>query len=218
MTYCSLAEHIFFSSIHACVCFNRKKGSITSDQNIDTMGSTNPQLRRPMSYTSLTILCSLITTSSCLSLSAPKSQFYRNISRSSFSSKPKRFPTRSLQLHSNSWDSSKIHFILRSNPIHVSIENTDSCCSDDHRRHSSSSALKALSSPGDDQPRKDKNKLKVSLAVATLAISSILLVLKSGPGSWRYYLAGGICAAISHGITTPVDVIKVSSANFSQQL
>jgi hypothetical protein len=73
--------------------------------------------------------------------------------------------------------------------------------------------LKALSSPGDDQPRKDKNKLKVSLAVSTLAISSILLVLKSGPGSWRYYLAGGICAAISHGITTPVDVIKVSSAN-----
>jgi len=25
---------------------------------------------------------------------------------------------------------------------------------------------------------------------------------------WRYFLAGGICAATSHGITTPIDVIK----------
>eukprot|EP01036_Dinobryon_divergens_P061155 gene61155-81527_t len=25
---------------------------------------------------------------------------------------------------------------------------------------------------------------------------------------WRYFLAGGICAACSHGITTPIDVIK----------
>ena len=25
---------------------------------------------------------------------------------------------------------------------------------------------------------------------------------------WRYFLAGGICAACSHGITTPIDVVK----------
>ena len=25
---------------------------------------------------------------------------------------------------------------------------------------------------------------------------------------WRYFLAGGICAATSHGITTPIDVVK----------
>ena len=25
---------------------------------------------------------------------------------------------------------------------------------------------------------------------------------------WRYFAAGGICAATSHGITTPIDVVK----------
>ena len=25
---------------------------------------------------------------------------------------------------------------------------------------------------------------------------------------WRYFVAGGICAATSHGITTPIDVVK----------
>jgi hypothetical protein len=25
---------------------------------------------------------------------------------------------------------------------------------------------------------------------------------------WRYFLAGGLCAATSHGITTPIDVVK----------
>ena len=25
---------------------------------------------------------------------------------------------------------------------------------------------------------------------------------------WRFFLAGGICAATSHGITTPIDVVK----------
>ena len=35
------------------------------------------------------------------------------------------------------------------------------------------------------------------------------LVLKlAGAGSWRYFLAGGICAAISHAFTTPIDVVK----------
>jgi hypothetical protein len=27
---------------------------------------------------------------------------------------------------------------------------------------------------------------------------------------FRFFIAGGVCAAISHGITTPLDVIKVS--------
>ena len=29
------------------------------------------------------------------------------------------------------------------------------------------------------------------------------MVSLSGPGAWRYYLAGGICASTSHTVTTP---------------
>jgi len=41
------------------------------------------------------------------------------------------------------------------------------------------------------------------------AVSAFLaIVLKSSPGSWRFFLAGGLCAAISHTIPTPIDVVK----------
>lgn len=44
------------------------------------------------------------------------------------------------------------------------------------------------------------------------AISSLVgLLAVSGTGCWRYFLAGGICAAVSHTIPTPVDVVKVSA-------
>ena len=46
--------------------------------------------------------------------------------------------------------------------------------------------------------------LFVSLAVGTV-------LSHSPPGCWRYYLAGGICASTSHAITTPIDVVKVST-------
>lgn len=36
-------------------------------------------------------------------------------------------------------------------------------------------------------------------------------VMMSSPGSWRYFLAGGLCAASSHAIPTPIDVVKVST-------
>jgi hypothetical protein len=36
-------------------------------------------------------------------------------------------------------------------------------------------------------------------------------VTNSSPGSWRYFLSGGLCAASSHAIPTPIDVIKVGS-------
>lgn len=75
-------------------------------------------------------------------------------------------------------------------------------------------SLLALPSSTRNQTRKENNILKVSLAATALFSSCAALVVKSGPGSWRYYLAGGICAAISHGITTPVDVIKVSIYNW----
>jgi hypothetical protein len=55
--------------------------------------------------------------------------------------------------------------------------------------------------------RTDKISL-IRMAVATaLAFAGLLSV--AGPGSWRYFAAGGICAATSHAITTPIDVVKV---------
>ncbi len=57
--------------------------------------------------------------------------------------------------------------------------------------------------------KKRTNRMKVSATVSVMFTSLLLLIYLSGPGQWRYYLAGGICAAISHAITTPVDVIKV---------
>lgn len=36
-----------------------------------------------------------------------------------------------------------------------------------------------------------------------------LLLMWSGPGAWRFFLAGGLCAAASHAIPTPIDVVKV---------
>jgi solute carrier family 25 phosphate transporter 3 len=52
------------------------------------------------------------------------------------------------------------------------------------------------------------NRIKVSIATLSVFTAFFLLVVLSGPGQWRYYLAGGICAAVSHAVTTPVDVIK----------
>jgi solute carrier family 25 (mitochondrial phosphate transporter), member 3 len=45
-----------------------------------------------------------------------------------------------------------------------------------------------------------------SAAASGGAAQSALLALKSL--DYRYFVAGGTCAAISHGITTPIDVIK----------
>ena len=42
------------------------------------------------------------------------------------------------------------------------------------------------------------------------------LIMASAPGSWRYFLAGGLCAATSHAIPTPIDVIKVGMAIFCE--
>jgi len=52
------------------------------------------------------------------------------------------------------------------------------------------------------------NKRNALLTVAATLMASTLLMVSSRAGAWRYYLAGGICAAVSHSFTTPVDVIK----------
>ena len=53
----------------------------------------------------------------------------------------------------------------------------------------------------------DKIQLAATVAVMIMAFGGLIHI--SGPGMWRYYLAGGICAATSHAITTPIDVVKV---------
>jgi len=46
-----------------------------------------------------------------------------------------------------------------------------------------------------------------SSAMGDLLADSQINALGSGPDP-RYFLAGGLCASISHGITTPIDVVK----------
>eukprot|EP00980_Cylindrotheca_fusiformis_P008067 scaffold1720_cov226-Cylindrotheca_fusiformis.AAC.1 len=53
---------------------------------------------------------------------------------------------------------------------------------------------------------KDKIILASSALLAIGAFASLLVV--SSVGSWRYFVAGGVCAAFSHAIPTPVDVVK----------
>jgi uncharacterized membrane protein (DUF2068 family) len=54
-----------------------------------------------------------------------------------------------------------------------------------------------------------QEQVTLTLSLTALFVAFATLILLSGSGAWRFYLAGGICAAISHGITTPIDVIKV---------
>lgn len=54
-----------------------------------------------------------------------------------------------------------------------------------------------------------QDKLALGGGIAVV-ISLLLGLLKlSSTGSWRYFLAGGVCAAVSHAIPTPIDVVKV---------
>jgi len=58
--------------------------------------------------------------------------------------------------------------------------------------------------------------VKTQAKVALPKAQSNLLALRGGSSEdgkassmdWRYFAAGGICAATSHGITTPIDVVK----------
>lgn len=56
----------------------------------------------------------------------------------------------------------------------------------------------------------NKDYIAASCFSIAVVYFSMLAIFSSGPGSWRYYLAGGICASVSHTITTPIDVVKVS--------
>ena len=73
-----------------------------------------------------------------------------------------------------------------------------------------------LDQPQHNNIRKKANKVTkkdyfvVGVAAITIIYVSYMLMRISGPGSWRFYTAGAICACVSHTITTPIDVVKVS--------
>ena len=58
----------------------------------------------------------------------------------------------------------------------------------------------------DHMTRKDVVIMSGALTLAVIVLGG--LIRASGPGAWRYYLAGGLCAAFSHAIPVPVDVVK----------
>lgn len=63
---------------------------------------------------------------------------------------------------------------------------------------------------------KDKAILIASV-IFGLGVFSALLTVAS-IGSWRYFAAGGVCAAFSHAIPTPVDVVKVRYSSTTHPL
>lgn len=82
-------------------------------------------------------------------------------------------------------------------------------------------ALNPLHSTNNDLPLPPPIQQKSgdsSITIVTIAIMAtastaffvalVGLLSASGPGSWRFYVAGGMCAAISHAIATPIDVVK----------
>lgn len=76
----------------------------------------------------------------------------------------------------------------------------------DEYHHSASTAGAASSMPVRGLTRRDKWSLGVaSAAAASLFVAMLCL---AGAGAWRYCLAGGVCAAVSHTVPVPIDVIK----------
>jgi len=52
----------------------------------------------------------------------------------------------------------------------------------------------------------DKTVIGGALLAAVLSLYAAISF--TAPGAWRYFVSGGICAATSHAIPTPIDVIK----------
>lgn len=66
-----------------------------------------------------------------------------------------------------------------------------------------------LAKPKVKRPSNPSRELAAAGLAASGMLSSLLwLISASEPGVWRYYLAGGLCAAISHSVPVPIDVVK----------
>jgi ABC-type proline/glycine betaine transport system permease subunit len=53
------------------------------------------------------------------------------------------------------------------------------------------------------------DKVVIAAALGLSVSSFYALITMTSPGAWRYFVAGGICAATSHSIPVPIDVVKV---------
>jgi len=61
---------------------------------------------------------------------------------------------------------------------------------------------------GSSNKRRAGSVLLVKADAASAATNSALATLKNL--DYRYFVAGGTCAAISHGVTTPIDVVRTN--------
>lgn len=59
------------------------------------------------------------------------------------------------------------------------------------------------------------DKVVMTSTLLAVALSLYAAISLASPGAWRYFAAGGICAATSHAIPTPIDVIKVCHSSIS---
>lgn len=77
---------------------------------------------------------------------------------------------------------------------------------DPHDESSTDTAVTTTTNTALSLTTKDWQFLGISTGGLILALAVLLLF--SGPGAWRYYWAGGVCAAVSHAIPVPIDVVK----------
>jgi solute carrier family 25 (mitochondrial phosphate transporter), member 3 len=52
------------------------------------------------------------------------------------------------------------------------------------------------------------DKKNIALAILGTILTISTMIVQSGPGAYRYYLAGAICAMASHVIPVPIDTVK----------
>ena len=53
-----------------------------------------------------------------------------------------------------------------------------------------------------------RDKRNIALAIVGTFYTIRTMIVQSGPGAYRYYLAGAICAMASHVIPVPIDTVK----------
>ena len=53
-----------------------------------------------------------------------------------------------------------------------------------------------------------KDFFVIGTFLSAMVAAFVGLVTISGPSAWKYYLAGGLCAAASHVVPVPIDVVK----------
>lgn len=91
------------------------------------------------------------------------------------------------------------------------IVDPTSCCAEHANDHLQGSAtgLAAWVKKEEDEDRvTTKDKVSMGATFLTAVMMFSFLLMNAGPGAWRFFLAGGLCAGASHAIPTPIDVVK----------